>query len=132
MNKLHWECLTKSDILVSEYDDEPMKNIKHIKICYFTDGDNYYGIKNNLMFFVNQMVIDLKLKQRIIDFFQYKTDEFDLFTNMMHTKYQIGMNTTDDNYKYKYTMVIDDPYINIIAEKYDNDKKIDEKIMKVM
>ncbi len=124
MNKrLHWQLLTESDILISEYDNESFSNIDNIKIFYFTDGKNYYGIKNNLMFFVNNQVIDLKLQQKIIDFFQYKEDSFDLFSNSLNTSYFIGINTEDNRFKFKYTMIINSD-VEIIAEKFSDDVKI--------
>jgi hypothetical protein len=39
MSKMHWEILTKNDILISEYDNSFLEDTRDIKICYFTDGN---------------------------------------------------------------------------------------------
>jgi len=127
---LHWEILTKSDILISEVDSDFIKDVDDIKLCYFTDGDNFYGVKNNLNFFINNEVIDLKLNQKILRYFQYKTNCYNLFNNNEDTAYFLGIETTDGDYRYKYTMSIDGG-ISIKAEKYDNEKKEDERVIRL-
>lgn len=127
---LHWEILTKSDILISEIDSTFIKDVADIKLCYFTDGNNFYGVKDNLNFFINNEVIDLKLKQKILQYFQYKTNRYNLFNNNEDTTYFLGIDTTDGNYKYKYTMSINEN-VYIKAEKFDNDEKIDERIIRI-
>lgn len=127
---LHWEILTKSDILISEIDSTFIKDVADIKLCYFTDGNNFYGVKDNLNFFINNEVIDLKLNQKILKYFQYKTNCYNLFNNNEDTTYFLGIDTTDGNYKYKYTMSIDEN-VYIKAEKFDNDEKIDERVIQI-
>lgn len=127
---LHWEILTKSDILISEIDSTFIKDVSDIKLCYFTDGNNFYGVKDNLNFFVNNEVIDLKLNQKILKYFQYKTNRYNLFNNNEDTTYFLGTETTDGNYKYKYTMSINES-IYIKAEKFDNNEKIDERVIQI-
>lgn len=127
---LHWEILTKSDILISEIDSTFIKDVADIKLCYFTDGNNFYGVKDNLNFFINNEVIDLKLNQKILKYFQYKTNCYNLFNNNEDTTYFLGIDTTDGNYKYKYTMSINEN-VYIKAEKFDNDEKIDERVIQI-
>jgi hypothetical protein len=127
---LHWEILTKSDILISEIDSTFIKDVSDIKLCYFTDGNNFYGVKDNLNFFVNNEVIDLKLNQKILKYFQYKTNCYNLFNNNEDTTYFLGIDTTDGNYKYKYTMSINEN-VYIKAEKFDNNEKIDERVIQI-
>ena len=127
---LHWEILTKSDILISEIDSTFINDVSDIKLCYFTDGNNFYGVKDNLNFFINNEVIDLKLNQKILKYFQYKTNRYNLFNNNEDTTYFLGIGTTDGNYKYKYTMSINEN-VYIKAEKFDNDEKIDERIIQI-
>lgn len=127
---LHWEILTKSDILISEIDSTFIKDVADIKLCYFTDGNNFYGVKDNLNFFVNNEVIDLKLNQKILKYFQYKTNCYNLFNNNEDTTYFLGIDTTDGNYKYKYTMSINEN-VYIKAEKFDNNEKIDERVIQI-
>ena len=127
---LHWEILTKSDILISEIDSTFINDISDIKLCYFTDGNNFYGVKDNLNFFINNEVIDLKLNQKILKCFQYKTNCYNLFNNNEDTTYFLGIETTDGNYKYKYTMSINEN-VYIKAEKFDNDEKIDERVIQI-
>jgi len=127
---LHWEILTKSDILISEIDSTFIKDFSDIKLCYFTDGNNFYGVKDNLNFFINNEVIDLKLNQKILQYFQYKTNRYNLFDNDEDTTYFLGIDTTDGNYKYKYTMSINEN-VYIKAEKFDNDEKIDERVIQI-
>nr|DAL00762.1 MAG TPA: hypothetical protein [Caudoviricetes sp.] len=127
---LHWEILTKSDILISEIDSTFIKDFSDIKLCYFTDGNNFYGVKDNLNFFINNEVIDLKLNQKILQYFQYKTNRYNLFDNDEDTTYFLGIETTDGNYKYKYTMSINEN-VYIKAEKFDNDEKIDERVIQI-
>lgn len=127
---LHWEILTKSDILISEIDSTFIKDVSDIKLCYFTDGNNFYGVKDNLNFFINNEVIDLKLNQKILQYFQYKTNRYNLFNNNENTTYFLGIDTTDGNYKYKYTMSINDN-VYIKAEKFDNNEKIDERLIQI-
>lgn len=127
---LHWEILTKSDILISEIDSTFIKDFSDIKLCYFTDGNNFYGVKDNLNFFINNEVIDLKLNQKILKYFQYKTNCYNLFNNNEDTTYFLGIDTTDGNYKYKYTMSINEN-VYIKAEKFDNDEKIDERVIQI-
>ena len=127
---LHWEILTKSDILISEIDSTFIKDVADIKLCYFTDGNNFYGVKDNLNFFINNEVIDLKLNQKILQYFQYKTNRYNLFNNNEDTTYFFGIETTDGNYKYKYTMSINEN-VYIKAEKFDNDEKIDERVIQI-
>lgn len=127
---LHWEILTKSDILISEIDSTFINDISDIKLCYFTDGNNFYGVKDNLNFFINNEVIDLKLNQKILKYFQYKTNCYNLFNNNEDTTYFLGIDTTDGNYKYKYTMSINEN-VYIKAEKFDNDEKIDERVIQI-
>lgn len=127
---LHWEILTKSDILISEIDSTFIKDFSDIKLCYFTDGNNFYGVKDNLNFFINNEVIDLKLNQKILKYFQYKTNRYNLFNNNEDTTYFLGIETTDGNYKYKYTMSINEN-VYIKAEKFDNDEKIDERVIQI-
>lgn len=127
---LHWEILTKSDILISEIDSTFIKDFSDIKLCYFTDGNNFYGVKDNLNFFINNEVIDLKLNQKILQYFQYKTNRYNLFDNDEDTTYFLGIDTTDGNYKYKYTMSINEN-VYIKAEKFDNNEKIDERVIQI-
>lgn len=127
---LHWEILTKSDILISEIDSTFVNDVSDIKLCYFTDGNNFYGVKDNLNFFINNEVIDLKLNQKILKYFQYKTNCYNLFNNNEDTTYFLGIDTTDGNYKYKYTMSINEN-VYIKAEKFDNDEKIDERVIQI-
>ena len=127
---LHWEILTKSDILISEIDSTFINDISDIKLCCFTDGNNFYGVKDNLNFFINNEVIDLKLNQKILKCFQYKTNCYNLFNNNEDTTYFLGIETTDGNYKYKYTMSINES-IYIKAEKFDNNEKIDERVIQI-
>lgn len=127
---LHWEILTKSDILISEIDSTFIKDVSDIKLCYFTDGNNFYGVKDNLNFFINNEVIDLKLNQKILKYFQYKTNRYNLFNNNENTTYFLGIETTDGNYKYKYTMSINEN-VYIKAEKFDNNEKIDERVIQI-
>lgn len=127
---LHWEILTKSDILISEIDSTFIKDFSDIKLCYFTDGNNFYGVKDNLNFFINNEVIDLKLNQKILQYFQYKTNRYNLFNNNEDTTYFLGIETTDGNYKYKYTMSINEN-VYIKAEKFDNNEKIDERVIQI-
>ena len=127
---LHWEILTKSDILISEIDSTFIKDVSDIKLCYFTDGNNFYGVKDNLNFFINNEVIDLKLKQKILKYFQYKTNRYNLFNNNEDTTYFLGIETTDGNYKYKYTISINEN-VYIKAEKFDNNEKIDERVIQI-
>lgn len=127
---LHWEILTKSDILISEIDSTFIKDVSDIKLCYFTDGNNFYGAKDNLNFFINNEVIDLKLNQKILKYFQYKTNRYNLFNNNEDTTYFLGIETTDGNYKYKYTMSINEN-VYIKAEKFDNNEKIDERVIQI-
>lgn len=127
---LHWEILTKLDILISEIDSTFIKDVADIKLCYFTDGNNFYGVKDNLNFFINNEVIDLKLNQKILKYFQYKTNCYNLFNNNEDTTYFLGIDTTDGNYKYKYTMSINEN-VYIKAEKFDNDEKIDERVIQI-
>lgn len=127
---LHWEILTKSDILISEIDSTFIKDVSDIKLCYFTDGNNFYGVKDNLNFFINNEVIDLKLNQKILKYFQYKTNRYNLFNNNEDTTYFLGIETTDGNYKYKYTMSINEN-VYIKAEKFDNNEKIDERVIQI-
>lgn len=127
---LHWEILTKSDILISEIDSTFIKDFSDIKLCYFTDGNNFYGVKDNFNFFINNEVIDLKLNQKILQYFQYKTNRYNLFDNDEDTTYFLGIDTTDGNYKYKYTMSINEN-VYIKAEKFDNDEKIDERVIQI-
>lgn len=127
---LHWEILTKLDILISEIDSTFIKDFSDIKLCYFTDGNNFYGVKDNLNFFINNEVIDLKLNQKILQYFQYKTNRYNLFDNDEDTTYFLGIDTTDGNYKYKYTMSINEN-VYIKAEKFDNDEKIDERVIQI-
>ena len=127
---LHWEILTKSDILISEIDSTFINDISDIKLCYFTDGNNFYGVKDNLNFFINNEVIDLKLNQKILKYFQYKTNRYNLFDNNEDTTYFLGIETTDGNYRYKYTMSINEN-IYIKAEKFDNDEKMDERVIQI-
>lgn len=127
---LHWEILTKSDILISEIDSTFINDVSDIKLCYFTDGNNFYGVKDNLNFFINNEVIDLKLNQKILQYFQYKTNRYNLFNNNEDTTYFLGIDTTDGNYKYKYTMSINEN-VYIKAEKFDNDEKIDERVIQI-
>lgn len=127
---LHWEILTKLDILISEIDSTFIKDVSDIKLCYFTDGNNFYGVKDNLNFFINNEVIDLKLNQKILKYFQYKTNRYNLFNNNEDTTYFLGIETTDGNYKYKYTMSINEN-VYIKAEKFDNNEKIDERVIQI-
>ena len=127
---LHWEILTKSDILISEIDSTFINDISDIKLCYFTDGNNFYGVKDNLNFFINNEVIDLKLNQKILKYFQYKTNCYNLFNNNEDTTYFFGIETTDGNYKYKYIMSINEN-VYIKAEKFDNNEKIDERVIQI-
>lgn len=127
---LHWEILTKLDILISEIDSTFIKDVSDIKLCYFTDGNNFYGVKDNLNFFINNEVIDLKLNQKILKYFQYKTNCYNLFNNNEDTTYFLGIDTTDGNYKYKYTMSINEN-VYIKAEKFDNNEKIDERVIQI-
>lgn len=127
---LHWEILTKLDILISEIDSTFIKDVADIKLCYFTDGNNFYGVKDNLNFFINNEVIDLKLNQKILKYFQYKTNRYNLFNNNEDTTYFLGIETTDGNYKYKYTMSINEN-VYIKAEKFDNNEKIDERVIQI-
>ena len=99
---LHWEILTKSDILISEIDSTFVNDVSEIKLCYFTDGNNFYGVKDNLNFFINNE----------------------------DTTYFLGIEATDGNYKYKYTMSINDN-VYIKAEKFDNNEKIDERVIQI-
>lgn len=127
---LHWEILTKSDILISEIDSTFVNDTSDIKLCYFTDGNNFYGVKDNLNLFINNEVIDLKLNQKILKYFQYKTNRYNLFDNNEDTTYFLGIETTDGNYKYKYTMSINEN-VYIKAEKFDNNEKIDERVIQI-
>ena len=127
---LHWEILTQSDILISEIDSTFINDTSDIKLCYFTDGNNFYGVKDNLNFFVNNEVIDLKLNQKILKYFQYKTNCYNLFNNNEDTTYFLGIEATDGNYKYKYTMSINEN-VYIKAEKFDNNEKIDERVIQI-
>jgi len=127
---LHWEILTKSDILISEIDSTFINDVSDIKLCYFTDGNNFYGVKDNLNFFINNEVIYLKLNQKILKYFQYKTNRYNLFNNNEDTTYFLGIETTDGNYKYKYTMSINEN-VYIKAEKFDNNEKIDERVIQI-
>nr|DAW77866.1 MAG TPA: hypothetical protein [Caudoviricetes sp.] len=129
-NMLHWEILTKSDILISEIDSTFINDVSDIKLCYFTDGNNFYGVKDNLNFFINNEVIYLKLNQKILKYFQYKTNRYNLFNNNEDTTYFLGIETTDGNYKYKYTMSINEN-VYIKAEKFDNNEKIDERVIQI-
>src|SRR5574344_2300895 len=98
MSKMHWEILTKNDILISEYDNSFLEDTRDIKICYFTDGNVFCGVKDNLNFFINNKVFDFKLKQKITSFFQFKTQKYSLFNNSQFIIYNVGINTIDDNY----------------------------------
>lgn len=126
---MHWEILTKNDILISEYDNSFLEDTRDIKICYFTDGNIFCGVKDNLNFFINNKVFDFKLKQKITSFFQFKTQKYSLFNNSQLIIYNVGINTVDDNYKYKYTMIIDDNTIKFKAEKFQEDKLIEHKLI---
>jgi uncharacterized protein YaaW (UPF0174 family) len=126
---MHWEILTKNDILISEYDNSFLEDTRDIKICYFTDGNVFCGVKDNLNFFINNKVFDFKLKQKITSFFQFKTQKYSLFNNSQLIIYNVGINTVDDNYKYKYTMIIDDNAIKFKAEKFQEDKLIEHKLI---
>lgn len=129
MSKMHWEILTKNDILISEYDNSFLEDTRDIKICYFTDGNVFCGVKDNLNFFINNKVFDFKLKQKITSFFQFKTQKYSLFNNSQFIIYNVGINTIDDNYRYKYTMIIDDNAIKFKAEKFQEDKLIEHKLI---
>jgi hypothetical protein len=126
---MHWEILTKNDILISEYDNSFLEDTRDIKICYFTDGNVFCGVKDNLNFFINNKVFDFKLKQKITSFFQFKTQKYSLFNNSQFIIYNVGINTIDDNYRYKYTMIIDDNAIKFKAEKFQEDKLIEHKLI---
>jgi hypothetical protein len=52
-----------------------------------------------------------------------------LFNNSQFIIYNVGINTIDDNYRYKYTMIIDDNAIKFKAEKFQEDKLIEHKLI---
>lgn len=126
-NNMHWEIITKNDILISEQGSSFLKDSKDIKACYFTDGKLTCGVDNKLNFFVNKIMFDLKLKQKINSFFQFKTAKYNLFTNRQEISYNIGINTEDDKYTYKYTMVIFNGKVDLMAVKKENDLIIESK-----
>ena len=78
---------------------------------------------------MNNKVFDFKLKQKITSFFQFKTQKYSLFNNSQFIIYNVGINTIDDNYRYKYTMIIDDNAIKFKAEKFQEDKLIEHKLI---
>lgn len=128
--KMHWEILTKNDILISEHNSSFLKDMNDIKLCYFTDGKNFYGVNNDLTFFVNSKIFDFKISEKIISFFQFKSVKFDLIANEQNLKYNIGINTESDTNICKYTMLIDVNIVQFIAEKLNNKKEvIDRRVL---
>jgi hypothetical protein len=130
MNNLKFEFINDNDIVISTYYKYLMNDVKHIKSCYFTDGKSYYGVNNKLQFFINNNIFDFKLKQEINSYFQFKTIHHDLLNDFDNMSYNVGINTNDNKYQYRYTMVIFND-IKIICQKYDNDKLINEKIVNI-
>lgn len=131
MNNMHWEILTKNDILISETDNSFLEDTRDIKICYFTDGKIFCGVKDDLNFFIDNQVIDFKLKQKITSFFQFKTQKYNLFNNNQSVIYNVGINTVDGNYKYKYTMIIELEKISVKAEKFEEGTLLEHRIVKL-
>lgn len=129
--ELHWEVETQQGLLLIEGVNEFPKEDQNLKRVYFADKIKCYGINNDLTFFINHETIDLKLKQNVINFFQYKTAKQNLCTNENSTAYNIGVMTEDNQYTYKYTMCIETSGVCIIAEKFENNIEIDSRILKV-
>jgi len=132
MNNLHWEIITKSDILISETTGAFLEDTKNIKSFYFTDGEIYCGVKDNLHFFINHQEIDLKLNQKILKFFQYKEVAVGLTQDYEDIVYNIGIDTEDNKYTYKYTMQIDTETIYLLAQKFDEGNQIEQKRIQLL
>ncbi len=132
MSKLHWEILTQNDILISEKTSTFLEDTKDIKLCYFTDGDIFCGVRDDLLFFINHQIIDLKLNQKIIKFFQYKEVAVGLTNDSECVTYNVGIDTEDDIYTYKYTMQISDDEIYLLAQKFDNGKELENKRIQLL
>ena len=120
---MKFEAIAKSGIITDKITEDTAT-------CYFTDKYNAYGATNDLLFFANHQIIDLKLKQKFIQFFQYKTASHSLLYEHECITYNIGFITEDMTYTYKYTMQICNN-ISIIAEKLDHDQIIDKRIVEV-
>lgn len=107
MSKLHWEELTNSDILVTERESVFVNDINMVKICYITDGRNFFtGVDDKLRFFVNNVSYDFKLNQQPLRFFQYKTARQSLLTNAADVLHIVGIETEDSNAMYRYAITV--------------------------
>ena len=120
---MEFMTVTKSGIIIESINEDTVA-------CYFTDGKNAYGVNKELLFFVNHQWIDLKLKQKFIGFFQYKSVSHNLMFDNDNITYNVGVETEDNSYRYKYTMSINTG-VKIKAEKFDQDKLIDTRTMVV-
>ena len=126
MNNMIWNMETVSGILVSE-GQGVLRNIdtSEIKCLYFEDGKYCYGVDNALHFFINHQIFDFKLNQKILKFFQYKTAAHNLMLDKESVVYNVGIETEDGEYQYKYTMVIQSHnHVEFVAQKIDNGKEI--------
>ena len=128
MNKnLHAEAMTKSGVVVTEINEQILNEANNIRMLYFTNGQNVYGVSQDLRFFINRHEFDFNLKgQRITRFFQYKTMHHNLMASNENISYHLGIDTEDGNYAYTYTMNIEDT-VTIIAQKKENGVVIDER-----
>jgi len=133
MNNLIWNIETKSGILISE-GQGVLRNIapSEIKCIYFEDEKYCYGVKDNSHFFINNQEFDFKLNQKILKFFQYKTATHNLMLDTDGIEYNVGIETEDGDYKYKYTMTIKSPK-NIVftAQKFESEKEIAHRIVRL-
>jgi len=133
MNDLIWSIETINGTLLNE-DMAVLQNIEteRIKYFYFQSKKNCFGVNNKLEFFINNQIFDFKLKQKILKFFQYKEVSHSLMFDVEDICYNIGIEAEDDNYQYKYTMIIkSETNVDFLAQKFDNGKEIEKRKVKL-
>ena len=96
---------------------------------YLTDGNNRYGFYVDTgIFFVNNINYDIKIKKEneILIPFQYKTNQVVLQSNQDSLISQsVGYEIKEK--KEKYTMLITDRNVTIIAERINSDGEMRKK-----
>ena len=132
MNNLHWEIETKNGLILKEFVNDFVSDPKEVKLMYFTDGEIYCGIKNDLTFFINHTEFNSKLNQNILKYFQYKESKIGLMDGMNGTIYNIGVNAEDNLYTYQYTLQISETNIWLNAKQFDGYKQINERNIKLL
>lgn len=132
MNKMHWEIETKSGLHLQEGTSTFLNETKDIKKCFFTDGSICCGFDNEGHVFLNQVVIDLKIHQEILKFYQYKECQHSLFNDSETIIYYLCMDATDGEYQYKYALEMVPYRINLKAKKYDGKNLIKSRVLPLL